>query len=213
MKYKILGICGSPVKDGNVETFLYKALESVSDGDFGYEIINLADREIKDCIQCNFCLSKQKTGRYCSLNDGTQEIFEKVEAADIIVLASPVYFMRTSAMMATLIDRLRVFVHGNLVHEKLKNKIGVSAAVSWFRHAGVETTHLTHICAFFTLGMIPACPVNGSSPLGASAHATLNGSGSIDRKIRLGVNEDKTGLSSAKFAMERAVELVRLTKR
>ena len=35
------------------------------------------------------------------------------ETADILVLASPVYFMRTSARMAAMIDRFRVFVFGN----------------------------------------------------------------------------------------------------
>lgn len=41
-------------------------------------------------------------------------IFEKLEEADLIVLANPVYFMRTSGMTASFLDRLRVFIFGNV---------------------------------------------------------------------------------------------------
>ena len=110
-----------------------------------HEIVHLSGLKIQDCIHCNFCLTKQTPGKYCSLKDDAQAVFEKAEAADIIVLASPVYFMRTSARMAALIDRFRVFVFGNLTAGRMKNKIGVSMAVSWLRQGGIETTHLTHI--------------------------------------------------------------------
>ncbi|MFX0066870.1 MAG: flavodoxin family protein, partial [Candidatus Hermodarchaeota archaeon] len=130
MELNVLGISGSPVKDGNTETVLQYILDIVSREGLKSEGINLSRLHIKDCIHCNFCLRKQQPGKYCSIDDDTQEIFEKVERADILVLVSPVYFMRTSARMAAFIDRLRVFMYGNLVGGKLKNKIGVSAAVS-----------------------------------------------------------------------------------
>ena len=85
-----------------------------------------------------FCLTKQMPGKYCSIKDDAQAIFEKAETADVVVLASPVYFMRTSARMAALIDRFRVFVFGNLTAGRMKNKIGVSMAAAWLRHCGVE---------------------------------------------------------------------------
>ncbi|QTA91267.1 flavodoxin family protein [Desulfonema magnum] len=213
MTYNILGISGSPVKEGNVENFLQKMIESVADENFYSEIINLSETEIKECLHCNFCLSKQKPGRYCSINDEAQAIFEKAEQADIIILASPVYLMRTSAKMAALIDRLRVFIFGNLVKGGLRNKIGVSAAVSWLRHGGVETTHLSHIYAFMTLEMIPVSVHKGISTLGASAVASKNGAGVFDPSVRLGIEEDAPGLDSANQIMKRAVELVKLIKK
>ena len=133
MTYHVLGISGSPVKKGNVEHFLDEMIKSIPDKNFTSEIINLSQTDIRECLHCNFCLAKQKKGKYCAINDGAQAVFEKVEQADIIILASPVYFMRTSAKMAAFIDRLRVFIFGNLVKGKLRNKIGVSAAVSWMR--------------------------------------------------------------------------------
>jgi multimeric flavodoxin WrbA len=213
MEYKIIGISGSPVKEGNVETYLQRMLESVKDKDVSCERVNLSKLKISDCLQCNFCLSKQEPGRYCSIKDDAQEIFEKIESADIIILASPVYFMRTSALMAALIDRLRIFIFGNLVKGKLKNKIGVSAAVSWLRNGGLETTHLSHILAFLTLEMIPVSTHKGISALGASALASINGAGDFDPSMRLGINEDKPGLDSARLIMKRALELVKLIKK
>ena len=212
MTYKILGISGSPVKKGNVEKYLQIMMESISDKNVSTEIVNLSQTDIKECLHCNFCLSKQKPGKYCSINDDAQMVFEKVEQADIIILASPVYFMRTSAKMAAFIDRLRVFIFGNLVKEKLKNKIGVSGAVSWVRNGGLETTHLTHLLAFMTLEMIPVSSHKGISPLGASAVASKDGAGTFDPSIRLGIEEDKPGLDSARLIMERAIELVKLIK-
>jgi len=212
MAYNVLGISGSPVKKGNVETFLQKMMDNVPDEDFFTEIIHLSRHEIGECKHCNYCLTKQKPGKYCALKDDAQQIYEKVEKADVIILASPVYFMRTSSKMAALIDRLRVFIFGNVVRGKLKNKIGVSAAVAWIRHGGFETTHLSHLYAFLTLEMIPASIHQGVSPLGASAVASERGAGVFNPSIKLGILEDESGLESAAKIMERAVELAKLTK-
>ncbi len=141
MPYKIVGISGSPVRKGNVDAFLGSIVDLAIEKGLDAETINLSKMKIRNCVHCNFCLAKQKQGKYCSLEDDAQMIFEKLEQADIIVLASPVYFMRTSGIMATFIDRLRVFIFGNIAGGKLRNKIGISAGVSWLRHGGMETTH------------------------------------------------------------------------
>ena len=213
MTFKILGISGSPVARGNVETFLNRSLEELPAKNVRSEIVNLAGLQITDCIHCNFCLTKQTAGKYCSLKDDAQDVFQKAEEADIIVLASPVYFMRSSARMAALIDRFRVFVFGNLTAGRMKNKIGASMAVSWLRHGGVETTHLAHLSAFLALEMIPASIHKGVSPLGASALASINGSGNFDPAVALGIEGDEPGLQSARLLMRRALELAKLVKK
>jgi len=210
MSYKIIGISGSPVKKGNTNTFLSTIMDSAAEKGLDTDTVNLAELKIKNCIHCNYCLSKQKTGKYCSLNDDAQLIYEKLENADIIVLASPVYFMRTSGMMATFIDRLRVFIFGNIIGGKLRNKIGISAGVSWLRHGGMETTHLSHIFAFITLDMIPATIHSSISPMGASAVSSRYGEGIFEPEIRLGVNEDQAGIKSGEAQLSRALELVEL---
>ena len=207
MSHKILGISGSPVKKGNVDSFLAAMMDMASEQRLHTETVNLSEMKIADCKHCNFCLSKQKPGKYCSIEDDAQAIFEKVENADIIILASPVYFMRTSGMMASFIDRLRVFIFGNVAGGRLRNKIGISAAVSWLRHGGMETAHLSHLYTFVTLDMIPATVHSSICPMGASAVASIHGEGKFEPSIRIGVNEDQAGLASAKALLSRAVEL------
>lgn len=214
MDINIIGISGSPVKNGNVELFLGKMLDTVAKKPgVAVEAVNLSRLEIKDCVHCNFCIRKQKEGKYCSLDDDAQPLFEKVEAADIIVLATPVYFLRTSGRMAGFLDRLRVFVFGNIGRGKLKNKIGVSAAVAWGRNAGFETAHLSHLYSFLALEMIPVSVHGCVSPLGASAVASPQGSGVFDKEIRYGIENDLPGLHSASAMMNRALELAAIMKR
>jgi multimeric flavodoxin WrbA len=213
LETKILGVSGSPVKDGNVETFLESMLSYASKKkDVTTEAVHLSRVEIGDCIHCNWCVKKQTPEKYCSINDGAQEIFGKVEAADIIVLATPVYFMRSSGWMNSFIDRLRVFIFGNVAAGKLKNKVGVSAAVAWARNSGLETTHISQIAAFLTLEMVPVSVHHCISPLGASAVASPQGSGLFDKNIRLGVEKDQFGLHSGSVMMNRAIELSTLLK-
>jgi multimeric flavodoxin WrbA len=177
------------------------------------EAVHLSQVKIQDCVQCNFCMRKQTAGKYCSIDDGAQGIYDKAEAADIIVLATPVYFMRTSGHMAAMIDRLRVFVFGSVAAGRLKNKVGVSAAVAWGRHGGFETTHLSHISAFLLFEMVPVSVHDCISPLGASAVSSPGGTGVFDKSIRLGVEKDPFGLHSASAMMNRAVELSTILKR
>jgi multimeric flavodoxin WrbA len=210
MTYRILGISGSPVKKGNVETLLDRAVEGLPAKNIEREVVHLSGLKIQDCIHCNFCLTKQTPGKYCSLKDDAQVVFEKAEAADIIVLASPVYFMRTSARMAAMLDRLRVFAFGNLTAGRMKNKIGVSMAAAWARNGGLETTHLTHILAFLILEMIPASVHQGVSPLGASVLSSIGGSGNIDSAACRGINNDESGVQSARLILRRALELAKL---
>lgn len=214
MDYKVLGISGSPVKKGNVEALLDIMLDAVSNKPgVSAEAVHLSQLEVGGCVHCNFCVRKQEPGKYCALDDDAQMIFEKMEAADIIVLATPVYFMRTSGHMASFLDRCRVFVFGNLKRGAMKNKVGVSAAVAWGRHGGFETTHLGHIATFLTLEMIPTSVHHCISPLGAAAVASPQGSGLFDKSIRIGIKEDPMGLHSASAHMNRALELSALLKR
>ena len=212
MPHKIVGISGSPVNQGNTDTLLSFMMNHAKEKGLEAKEVHLSGLSIQNCIHCNFCLSKQTPGQYCALKDDAQHVYETLEGADIIVLASPVYFMRTSGMMATFIDRLRVFIFGNEAGGRLRNKIGVSAGVSWLRHGGMETTHLSHILAFVTLDMIPATDHASISPLGASAVSSSHGQGIFDPKVRLGVNEDEAGQKSARAQIARALELVALIR-
>ena len=204
---QILGISSSPVKKGNTETLLDHMMKTAKNIGCDTKSVKLSGRDIKECIHCNSCIGKQKEHKYCILDDDAQPIFEMAQDADILLFASPVYHMRTNARMAALLDRMRVFIFGNISAGKLKNKVGISAAAAWKRHGGFETTHLSHMYAFFNFDMIPVGCHHSISPLGASVLSSRHGHGIFEKNVKLGILEDKAGLESAEMIIKRAVEV------
>ncbi len=207
----ILGICGSPVKDGNAQALLEAAFVG-QDGRPGVscETVRLADLEVGDCIHCNWCLRKQKGDRRCSIDDGMTALYPRVEAADVLILATPVYFGRLSGHLAAFIDRLRPYVHGNLTAGMLRNKVGGSIAVAWFRMAGLEMALITMNQFFYAVNMVIASSEMGLQ--GGSAFSSLEGMGRREGDDRRLVLRDELGLASAASTVARAVELARLIK-
>ncbi len=207
----ILGVCGSPVREGNVTALLDSALRSQDDQPgVNYRTISLADREIGDCIHCNWCLSKQKGDRRCSVKDGMVEIYPMVEEADALILATPVYFGRLSGHLAAFIDRMRVYVHGNISAGMLRNKVGGSIAIAWFRFAGLEMALLSVNQFFYAVNMVIASPDLGLQ--GGSAFSSLEGSGRREGDDKHLVLRDEMGIAGAVSTVSRAVELSRLIK-
>lgn len=62
----------------------------------------MKDKKINYCTGCGTCLNE---GKRCPQKDDMSEILEKMIAADVIVMATPVYFYTMCAQMKTLIDR------------------------------------------------------------------------------------------------------------
>ena len=208
---KILGICGSPVKRGNVESVLKQALSHLQDQEaVETEIITLADKELNGCKHCNWCIKNQSEGRFCVQEDDMKIIYPKVLEADGILLATPVHFGRLSGLMANMIDRLRVFVHGNAYRGRLHNKIGGALAVAFFRGGGVETTLSSINSMFFIFQMIVA--TSGMYQLGAASFSSIDGRGKVNKGVRHMALEDEFGTASARLLAERMVELARIVR-
>lgn len=206
---KILGICGSPVKDGNAMTFLQEVINSIISNDIETKIISVSDLTISDCKHCNFCIRKQTKESICGVKDDMEAIYPQILAADVIFLASPVYLHRLSGYLACFMDRLRALLHGKFYSHALRDKIGVALAVSWFRNAGLETTLLSITAGMITLGLIP---IGGFPGYGGGALSSKNGTGIFNAKKRLGVLEDEYGLETGKKTAAHALELARIIK-
>ena len=211
MEIKILGICGSPIKQGNTEAFLEATLKAAKEmGNVITEAVSLSGKDISDCQHCNWCLNGQKPGHFCKQNDDMNGIYPLLVAADGLILASPVYFARLSGRMACFIDRLRAFVYGNYYRGRLKGKGGGALAVGGTRHGGVETTLLSLNLAFSSLGMLTTHERGAS--LGAGGVSSLSGTGKFTPDDKLMVLKDEYGLRSARRLAKRMVELTRITK-
>lgn len=214
MSIKVIGICGSPIKEGNTAVFLKEALKAAKDagGAVTTEFVYISDQKIADCLHCNWCTAKQEAGKFCAIQDGMSALYPKLLEADIILLASPVYMGRLSGYMAVALDRLRCLIHGNHYHMALKDKVGGALAVGWFRDGGAQTTLITLFNAFTALGMIPLSPP-GISFYGAIGIAGIEGTGKQNPKDMLGVLHDDRGLKSARAIGKRVVEIARLLKK
>jgi multimeric flavodoxin WrbA len=206
---KIVAVNGSLIGGGNVSALLDNALlEYADDERFEVSRFDLDEMEIAPCRQCNWCMKKQETGRYCHEQDGMALIYPELLEASAMILASPVHFGRLSGTTADFIDRLRVFVHGNITGGALRNKVGGALAVAWFRNAGIELTLITLNTAFQVLGMIPASPDLGV--YGGSGFSSLDGKGRTIRGDHLLVKVDPLGMASARSLAYRVGELAML---
>jgi len=205
---RILGVCGSPVKGGNTEVFLRKALEFAEREGVKVELIRLADVEIKDCIHCNWCLTNQKEDDICAQKDGMTEIYKKILESDGILFATPVYVRRMSGRMANLFDRLRAFEFGCYYRKRhpLKDKVAAALAVSWRRHGGTETTLLTLNQSFLMFDMIVA-------GVGAAGFSSIDGIGKFDPSDKHLILKDEFALKMAERTVKRMVELIRMVKK
>ena len=72
------------------------------EADHQVEKIFLGDKEINYCIACDTC---RENGGICDQDDDMAEVLDKMISADVIVMATPVYFYTMDAQMKTLIDR------------------------------------------------------------------------------------------------------------
>ena len=106
MPVKVLAFAGSPRRNGNSETLLDWVLAAMAqDPAVSVEKIALTEAGINPCKGCNAC---QKLNR-CVQRDGMDEVHDKIIAADIIILAAPIFCMGIAAQAKILIDRAQVF--------------------------------------------------------------------------------------------------------
>ena len=100
---KVLIISASPRKGGNSDTLCNKFMFGAREAGHDVEKIFLRDKKINYCVGCGLCTTNDYTA--CSQKDDMDEILEKMLTANVIVLATPVYFYAISGQMKTFIDR------------------------------------------------------------------------------------------------------------
>jgi multimeric flavodoxin WrbA len=99
---KTLIFIGSPRKKGNTES-LVAALVGQLNGEV--KIVRAYDCNIRPCIDCRYCWKNQG----CSIKDGMQEIYNDIQEADDIVIASPMYFSELTGQLLAVLSRLQTY--------------------------------------------------------------------------------------------------------
>lgn len=102
MGKRILVLMGSPRRHGNTDCLAAEFIRGAEEAGHQVEKIYLKDRKIGGCLGCGAC---QRNGGSCVQKDDMQEIYEKWLAADVVVLASPVYFYTWSSQIKAVLDR------------------------------------------------------------------------------------------------------------
>ncbi len=98
---KVIGIAGSPRRGGNTDLLLNEVMRGAASRGAEVKTIVLNDLTITPCQHCDACLEKGK----CRIEDDMQMVYRELEAADRIVLASPIQFMTVTTQAKAMIDR------------------------------------------------------------------------------------------------------------
>lgn len=100
MSKKVLILSGSPRKGGNSDLLCDEFARGAAEAGHQVEKIRVAEKNIGYCRACYAC----KTGK-CAIDDDMGQVLQQMIDADVLVLASPVYFYAIDAQLKAVIDR------------------------------------------------------------------------------------------------------------
>ncbi len=113
---RIVVLVGSKRKGGNTDLLVQAFVDGASKSNI-VDVVSIADYNVNPCIGCNSCFSRE--GHKCFQNDDMNEIYDKLMIADIVVVASPVYFYGISAELKAIVDRLHTPMRNEFKIKKL----------------------------------------------------------------------------------------------
>jgi multimeric flavodoxin WrbA len=106
MSKKILIISGSPKKNGNTAALIEWFSEGAAGCGAEVEVAAVAflKNKTSGCTSCRAC---QKQEKYeCVIDDDITPVLAKMGQADVIVMATPLYFFSASAQLKGVMDRM-----------------------------------------------------------------------------------------------------------
>lgn len=189
----ILGISGSPRKKAT-EFVLNKALEMLKEMGFETKFFTVRGKNIGFCQHCDYCLKHKE----CRFKDDMVELYESLEKAKGIIIATPVYNGGVSAQIKAVMDRCRALVAKDF--DFFRGKVGMAIAVGGDRIGGQELA-IQQILTFYILNGI--IPVSGGA-FGANLGATFWSKDSLE-----GVMEDEEGFRSLRKTVKKFAEILR----
>ena len=119
---KVLGIVGSPRKEGNTDLLVDRVLEGAESRGATVDKVYLKGLNIQECDGCHTCWQ----GKDCSKNDDMNGLYPQIVEHDVIVFGTPVYWYGPTALMKAFIDR---FVYFNCP-ENRESITGKSAVIA-----------------------------------------------------------------------------------
>lgn len=142
-KYKVLILNGSPRENGNIALALNEMKQVFDELGVSYDYYQLGKMDIRGCIACETC---RGTGK-CVFNDIVNELSQKFEEADGLVIASPVYYGSANGTLMSALQRMFYSTH-------FDKSLKVGASVVSARRSGCTAT-FDELNKFFTLSNMP----------------------------------------------------------
>lgn len=102
MVKRVLILSGSPRKGGNSDLLCDEFMRGAAEAGNDVEKIRVVAKKVAPCSGCYYC---RDHGGKCVHSDDMAEILQKMIDADVLVIASPVYFYSIDAQIKTVIDR------------------------------------------------------------------------------------------------------------
>ena len=140
---KILLINGSPKREGNTFIALSEVAKTLESEGVDTEIIHVGHKDIHGCIACRKC---EELGK-CVFDDLVNEVNKKFEAADGIVIGSPVYYASPAGTLISFLDRL-------FYSASFDKSMKVGAAIAVARRGGTTAT-FDVLNKYFTISNMP----------------------------------------------------------
>lgn len=108
---KILGICGSAAPKSSTKKLIETALDAAKAAGADVEFIDAAKMDIHGCKGCLVC--KKDQAKFCVQKDDMTPLYEKINAADAIIIGSPIYFGENTGQIKCFVDRMYAFLGPN----------------------------------------------------------------------------------------------------
>ena len=167
-KLKVLILNGSPRKNGNTTVAVQEMEKIFEESGVDVETVQVGNLDIRGCIACGTCFEK---GR-CVFEDIVNELAPKFEAADGLVIASPVYYASANATLIACLDRLFYSTH-------FDKAMKVGASVVCARRGGCSAS-FDELNKYFTISNMPIA----SSQYWNSIHGRNKGEAQMDEEGR-----------------------------
>lgn len=149
---KVVGINGSPRKDGNTAIILHTVFAALERHGIQTELLQMAGASVRGCMACYACFNTKN--RQCVIQqDDVNAYIAKMAEADGIILGSPVYFTDVTAEMKAFVDRVGLVSMANGYLFKHKAGAAVMAARRGGATHALDTMyHFLHYNQMFTVG-------------------------------------------------------------
>jgi multimeric flavodoxin WrbA len=209
---KVLGVVGSPRKNGNTAKLVKRALEGAASVP-GVET-ELYEMGGKKFHHCTGCLSCAETGE-CVFKDDLSDFIARYLQADGMILASPIYHMSVTGLMKNAIDRLGNSLFCNYASRGLDfprfSKVCGTLTVGFHRYGGQDFVNMFMINSSLVMNGVV---VSGDTVMGNYIGAAANtGELSMERlKSKDGILGDKEALNCAENLGKRVAEMTRIVK-